>query len=296
MTAIKRGDVVSGTYVSRPLPGLEDSVKLDKTDAAAISAAFSRLKPEVVVDTAALHNVDYCETHRDEAAAVNFRGTAAVAEECARIGAKAIFVSTDYVFDGEKGGYSEDDTPTPISVYGETKLDGEKAVLQSGQGSVVVRPSVIYSWVDYRNVGVSSSGKPLNFAAWLVSQLSQGKAVNIVDDQAGSPTLADDLAGALVSLAHSDKSRGIYHTAGRTPLSRYDFSLKVAETLGFDQKLIRPIKTAGLKQAAKRPRDSSLLSERISKEIAYQMMDIGSALIEFGSQAKADLEVKRSAI
>ncbi len=284
-SASEQGFEVFGGHMSRPwADGQRQSVAFNKADRDSVAKALSETEPEVVVDTGALHNVDYCETHPEEAMAVNAIGTRNVAEECARNGSRLVYVSTDFVFDGNGAPYSEGSVPNPLSVYARSKLEGERHAL-SHTSNIVVRPSVIYSWVPESRRGQgSASGKPLNFAAWLVSQLTAGKQVSIVNDQVASPTLADDLARAVLAIVKSGKS-GLFHTAGATPLSRYDFSVKLAERLGLDAALIRPIQSSGLKQAAKRPRDSSLLSERIGKEVGYRMLGIESALDEFAGQA-----------
>ena len=287
-SASDTGDDVFGTYRSRlPVSKLSGSFCLDKTRENEVERILSEVKPDAVIDTGALHNVDYCETHPDEAMMVNSEGTKILGEASRKIGSKFVFVSTDFVFDGVGAPYSEDSEPRPQSVYARSKLMGERNALESNPGkSTVVRPAVIYSWVANDKASTSSSGKPLNFAAWLVSQISAGKQVNIVNDQITSPTLANDLAKAILAIVHSNKT-GLFHTAGATPLSRYEFSLKVAERLGLDSSLIKPIPTSVLKQLARRPLNSSLLSDRIKKEVGYEMMKIEDALDEFANDSRS---------
>jgi dTDP-4-dehydrorhamnose reductase len=292
---------------------LTGSFQLDKSNFDQVRQVVSKVKPDAVIDTGALHNVDYCETHEQEAFMINVDGTRNLARACRSVGSTTfVFVSTDFVFDGERGLYSEDDEPNPLSVYARSKLEGEKlAFKENPENSIVVRPAVIYSWVDQTSNGEkeesgkkmnkkkereekrssglmaspssssTSSGKPLNFGAWLVSQISSGKEVKIVGDQITSPTLADDLAGAILAILKSGKRSVIFHTAGATPLSRYDFSVKLAEKLRLDTNLIHKISSDQLKQVAKRPKNSSLLSDKIKRETGYEMMDIDRALEAF---------------
>ena len=283
--AVAGGFDVGGGHMSRPWgDGARRSVPFDKRDRASVSAALSSFRPDVVVDTGALHNVDYCEAHPDEAMAVNATGTATLAEECARVGASLVYVSTDFVFDGVGAPYSEEAEPNPISVYAASKAQGERNAL-ARVGNVVVRPSVIYSWVPSAKLSQgSASGKPLNFAAWLVSQLGAGKSVEIVSDQVASPTLADDLAGAIIAIVKARKT-GLFHTAGATPLSRYDFSVLVAKKLGLDAALVRPTTSSKLKQAARRPPNSSLVSDKVARETGRAMMPIDRALEAFARAA-----------
>ncbi|MHB1907371.1 MAG: dTDP-4-dehydrorhamnose reductase [Nitrososphaerales archaeon] len=283
----KQGHVAIGAYKSRkPSSSFVESYSLDKVDQEKVQSLISRVKPDIVVDTAALHNVDYCETHPEEANAINHLGTGNVARSSSKAGAKFVFISTDFVFDGKGAPYDEESTPNPESVYAKSKLDGEKASLSLNENCVVCRPAVIYSWVSAQDSS-SSSGKPLNFGAWLVSQLQNKKEVKIVTDQITSPTLADDLAQAILALSRNDSARGVFHTAGATSLSRFDFSVKVAKRFGLDEKLVHPIDSSSLKQVAKRPLNSSLVSKRLSK-YGYKMMEIDQALDRFYQDSKVN--------
>ncbi len=274
-----------------PDANFSEAIVLDKTRESDVDRIVSNFQPNVIVDTAALHNVDYCETHQDEAMTVNRDGTANVARAASRIKAKFIFISTDFVFDGAGAPYKEESTPNPLSVYAKSKLGGETAALTISENSAVCRPAVIYSWKQSAKLYTanSSSGKPLNFGAWLVSQLKGEKEVKIVTDQITSPTLADDLAGAILAIAENPLARGIFHTAGTTALSRYDFSTQLARKLGLDENLIRPIESSVLKQVAKRPINSSLLSDRIRRELGYTMMSIDQALENFAAAVHGEV-------
>jgi len=282
---------VYATYMTRE-PSLDPSriYKVDKTDRGGIIHFFRNLKPNIVIDTAALHSVDYCETHKQEAWAVNMEGTKNVVEACSKNRAKMVFVSTDYVFDGTKGNYMEEEPVKPINYYGLTKLEAEKMIDQTSEDYIVARPSVIYSWVPPdRSRLQSSSGKPLNFAMWLIQKLREKTPVKIVTDQYSSPTLADSLAETILRLSESDKV-GIYHTAGKTRLSRYDFALKIAQKFGLDENLTSPITTDQLNQMAKRPMDSSLNVEKVERDLKTKMLIIDEALDLMGKQAEASGE------
>jgi len=273
------------TYMTRK-PRLEETRihHADKTNRDTIQSLIRRLKPDAVIDTAAIHNVDYCETHREEAYRVNVEGTRNIAEVCGSLGAKMVFISTDYVFDGKKGLYKETDPANPVNYYGQSKLEGEKAVREACENYVIARTSVIYSWVSASTLQ-SSSGKPLNFAMWLTQKLGKGEHVNIVTDQYSSPTLADSLAETLIKACKQDVT-GLYHIAGKTRISRYDFTLKLAEKMGYDKSLIHPISSSSLKQVAKRPMDSSLDVGKIERTLGVTMLNIDEALTIFSKQAK----------
>jgi dTDP-4-dehydrorhamnose reductase len=274
---------VCATYQTRK-PPLDDSriFRSDKTNREAIFKVFQETRPEVAIDTAALHNVDYCETHRDEAWAVNVQGTVNVAQACQKHNARMIFVSTDYVFDGTKGDYTEDDNPNPLNQYGKTKLEAENTIARICSSYAIARPSVIYSHVPPTQQE-SSSGKPLNFAMWLTQKLSNHEPVKIVTDQYSSPTLADHLAETLLKLAEVRKN-DLFHVAGGTKLSRYELALKIAQKLNLDEKLISPIMTDQLKQLANRPMDSSLSVAKIERDLSLRMPAIDKALDQFSKQ------------
>jgi dTDP-4-dehydrorhamnose reductase len=243
---------VVGTFNSSPKDG---AVCLDITDRGDTVRAIGELRPEYVVHTAALTNVDYCEDHAQEAAAVNDRGTKNVADAALMAGARMIYVSTDFVFDGTKGMYREDDPVNPVSVYARTKLAGEYHVKKL-DGYAIARTSVVYG------------NARQNFVTWVRDSLAKGQRIRVVTDQFNSPTLSYDCAEAVAALI-KNKATGIYHTAGCERISRFDFAKKIARFYGLDDSLIEPVTSDTLKQNAKRPMDSSLDVGKIS---AYHRM------------------------
>lgn len=219
-----------------------------------------QVKPAAVIDTAALHNVDKCEEDRDLAWQVNAGSTGTLAQAATDLGARYLFISTDFVFDGTKGNYAEDDVARPVNYYGETKLAGERATLAASADHLVVRPSVVYGWDDTR----------LNFATWLLTSLRDKKSVNIVTDWIGSPTLADSLAQALVKLLAAP-SGGVYHLAGKDAMSRFDFSVRLAKAFRQDTSLVKPVTSADMKMKAPRPPNSSLANTK-AKRLGLQTL------------------------
>jgi len=254
------------------------ALKLDKCDREAVFELLEKIKPDVVIDTAALHNVDYCETHPEEAWKVNVEGTRNVAEACKKVGAKIIFVSTDYVFDGTKGYYTEEDTPNPLSYYAKTKLEAEKTIQSLDVNYIIARPSVIYGWNPNEVSGLkSSSGKSVNFVVWALQKLEKGEEIKAVTDQYSSPTLADNLAEALLVMASSEK-QGIYHTAGKDCVNRYEFTLKIAEVFGLDKSLIKPVTSEIFKQIAKRPKKCCLDVSKAEKDFGIRFLTVEEGL------------------
>jgi dTDP-4-dehydrorhamnose reductase len=254
---------------------LEHGFKLDKTSTDESSNVFAKVRPEVVVDSAALTNVDYCEIHREEAWRVNVEGSENIARLCSKFGSKLVHISTDYVFDGEKGNYLEQDTPAPLNYYGVTKREAEERALKTCSETLIVRPSIIYSWTPQREVEMGG-GKPLNFAMWIIKKLANNEPVKIVGDQFNSPTLADNLAEGILHAVERDLS-GILHLAGGSRLSRYEFVLRLAQTLGLDTQLVQEVRTADMHWLARRPRDSSLNIEK-AKRLELPVIKVDEAL------------------
>jgi dTDP-4-dehydrorhamnose reductase len=277
-----RGDVVVATFNSRrPSGGASTVDRLDKSDLVSAREVLERHRPEVVIDTGAMHNVDYCESHRAEAFRVNAEGTRAIAEFSRAENARFVFVSTDFVFDGaQREPYRETDPTRPVSVYAESKLAGEEATTAASPENLVVRPSVIYSWLETRARQESSSGKGINFGTWLAEEVAHGRSVRIIEDQTASPTLADDLAGAILALVDHHVS-GVVHTAGATAINRFEFSMALVRRIGLDPTLVRPVRTAELHQTAKRPANSSLSSDRLAQATGYRMLDLPAQLDRF---------------
>lgn len=252
-TASARGDDVHATYHSTQTA--EAAVHLDKTDADQTADLVKAVDPDVVVDTAAFHAVDDCETERARAWDVNAAGTRNVAVAADAVGAHLIYLSTDYVFPGvpDDAPYVESDPVSPLNYYAEAKYAGERAA-RIAETATVLRPSVIY--------GLE---RP-NFVTWALGELEAGNELTIVDDQVSTPTYAPDVARACLALADTTGT-GVYHAAGPRSLSRYEFTRRLAEVFSFDAELVTPITTAEFGQEAPRPADSSLDSSRLYDRI-----------------------------
>jgi len=245
-----------------------NSLGLDITDAAEVSRLFRDLKPDAVIHTASETNVDKCETEKEHAFKTNVEGTRNIAVACGNVGAKLVYVSTDYVFDGTKGNYTEQDSPNPINYYGLTKLEGEKQVIQYCANYAVLRTSVLYGWHPWKQ----------NFATWVINQLKQSEKISVVEDHYNTPTLADNLAEMAVETAERNL-RGIYHAAGSERTSRYEFARQIAETFRLDAALIQPVKMKDLTfWVARRPKDSSLNTSKIQKQLETKPLSVPEGL------------------
>ena len=216
--------------------------------------------PDYILNAAAFTNVDLCETERETAWKINVKGVEYIAESARVIDAHLVHISTDYVFDGKNGPYLENDLPNPLGYYARTKLASENALKISGIRNTIIRTNVLY--------GTTKHGRP-DFVKWVVDSLKAKKQIRIVTDQINNPTFIDDLVQAINKVFES-KREGIYNIGGSDFLSRYDFTLMIADYFNLDKNLIVPIKTEELNQAARRPLKSGLITIKAQSELGYK--------------------------
>ncbi len=247
----QRGLTVAGTYSSFAVPDLHP---LDASDDAAVQNLVSSLEPRVIFLPAAFTNVDACERDPDLSQRINVTAMENVARACQRCNAKLVSFSSDYVFDGLDGPYSEDAVPNPVNVYGRHKLEAEGIAVSVG--ALVLRTNGVY--------GAEVQGK--NFVLRLVQGLRSGQTWRIPVDQFGNPTLASDLArAAWDGLALS----GVYHAAGSHFCDRYAFALEIARIFDLDPAQLEAVGTPSLNQAALRPLRGGLISLRLEQALGW---------------------------
>jgi dTDP-4-dehydrorhamnose reductase len=253
-----------------------NSLKLDITNQNQVFNLFNKLKPDAAIHTASETNVDKCETEKKLAWEVNVDGTRNIAEACQKSGAKLLYISTDYVFNGKKGNYGEEDEPNPIDYYGVTKLEGENQVIQNCKNYAILRTSVLYGWHPWKH----------NFATWVINELKQNKEITVVEDHYNTPTLADNLAEMAIEAIPKDL-QGVYHACGSERIGRYEFARQIARAFDLNQNLIRPIKMEQLTAwIAKRPRDSSLNTDKIRSQLEAKPLNITEGLDRMKKEAE----------
>jgi dTDP-4-dehydrorhamnose reductase len=247
-----------GSAVLRAIPGARGTSRpeTDVRDRPAVERACKGA--DVVVHCAALTAVDYCEDHPDEARAINVEGTANVA----RVAPRLVYLSTEYVFDGRKGPYSEDDVPNPQSVYAKTKLEGERAAREAKTWTIV-RTTVVFSYAP--------GGR--NF----LMQVLAGNPMRIPCDQVSNPTLASNLAEAIAELATRGLG-GVWNIVGADRVQRHEFALRIAKRFGLDASKLVPVTTSGLKQKAPRPLDAGLTIDKARRELKTRLLPLDEAL------------------
>ena len=239
----------------------------DLLNPATVEPAIISCRPDVVVHCAAMTAVDVCEEEQSLAMAINVEGTRVVASVAKKAGAKFVYISTDYIFDGKKETpYTEDDPPNPISVYGKTKMLGE-GIAAEVLGSLIVRTSWLYG----------SAGK--SFVSTILRLASTQKELRIVNDQVGAPTCSADLALAILRLLEKDAS-GIYHVTNSGYCSWFDFAREIIAMWKMDGVTVIPITSLELGRPAKRPLNSRLDCSRYENVTGERMREWRTALAD----------------
>lgn len=231
-----------------------DLPEFDMTDEKQCRARVLAYAPDAIIDAAGLTNVDYCETHEEEAFLVNGRGTGNLAEAAQEAGALLAYYSTDYIFDGRKqSGYLEDDSPNPLSVYGKSKLRGEELVRSICPRHMILRTSWLFG----------CSGK--NFIRTIVGIARQGQPLRIVNDQRGSPTYSKDLAALTLTLLQAG-CLGAYHVTNGGSCTWYELALRSVEWASISGLSVEPVGTNEFPRPAPRPACSILINARLARE------------------------------
>ena len=249
---------------------------LDVTSANDVRDLFQNFTPTVVVNCAAMTNVDQCETDRDACWRANVEAVEHLTRNCQAVGSRLVQVSTDFVFDGEAGPYRESDRPNPVNFYAKSKLAAEN----------VVRGSGVENWAIARTVLVYGAGEQLNrsnIALWVIDSLSNGREIQVVTDQWRTPTYVPDLANGIERIVRFEKT-GTYHISGREFLSIYDFALKIAEVFDLDASLIRPTDGSRFSQTAARPPRTGFIILKAETELGYKPRPLTSALRQLGQR------------
>jgi len=242
-------------------------VEMDISNKSIVQQVVSKHEPDVLIHLAAMTNVDGCEREKEKAWNINVKGTEHLLQAISGSETRIIFISTDYVFDGENGPYGVDAKPSPINYYGKSKLAAENAIRGGRNAWVILRTNVLYG----------AGGSPASFVRWVTESLKIGNEIRVVDDQYGNPTWTGSLAES-VKLLIVLNSEGLFHYGGADFISRHQFALKIAVTYNLDQSLIKKISTEELGQLAKRPLKSGLTTNKIEETVGIRTYGIGYCL------------------
>jgi dTDP-4-dehydrorhamnose reductase len=232
-------------------------------------------KPDYVIHTAAMTNVDQCESEKEHCLKMNVEAVKNIAEACKVNNAFLIHLSTDFIFDGTAGPYKEDDLPNPLSFYGQSKLDAEALVKESGCKWAIVRTVIVY--------GVAQDMSRSNIVLWVKNNLEQSKAINVVNDQWRTPTLAEDLAKGCMLIVENN-TEGVFNISGEEMLTPFEMAIKTADFFGLNKNLIQQTDGSKFSQPAKRPPKTGFIIEKAKKILGYNPHTFEEGLAVLKSQ------------
>ena len=236
-------------------------ISLDITDKSEVEKVIAEHVPNIVINTAALTNVDLCEDKKDACDSLNIDAVKYLADSCANIDAHLIHISTDFIFDGKDGPYAEDDKPNPLSYYGLSKLKSEQLLHSHTVKWTILRTIIVF--------GVGENLSKGNIVLWAKNALAKNNPLNIIDDQYRAPTLADDLADICI-LAAKKKALGVFNASGKDIMSIYEIVERVAKHYGNSTDNLKKISTAMLNQKAVRPPKTGFILDKSINELGYK--------------------------
>lgn len=247
-------------------------VSLDITDSGEVNTVFDTYQPHVVIHTAAMTNVDTCESDQTGCELLNVTAVAYLIEACQKHDTFLCHLSTDFIFDGADGPYTEEAIPNPISVYGASKLRAEKLLETSSIRWAIARTVLVF--------GIVSDMSRTNIILWVKKSLEEGKQINVVTDQFRTPTLAEDLAMGCWLIAQKE-AQGIFNISGSDFLTPYEMAIKTANFYGLPVELIQQADSSTFSQPAKRPPRTGFILDKARRELGYQprTFDEGIALM-----------------
>ncbi len=231
------------------------------TNESQVDEVILKTKPDVVINTAAMTQVDQCETEREKCWQANVEAVQYLVEACENNNVHLIHISTDFIFDGSHGPLDENEKPNPISYYGESKLAGEVVIQKSSANWTILRTVLVY--------GVTQDMSRSNIVLWVKKSLEEGKTINVVNDQWRTPTLAEDLAMGCY-LAATKKAKGIFNISGEEMMTPYDIAIATADFFKLDKSLIHQTDSTKFTQPAKRPPKTGFIIEKAKRELGYQ--------------------------
>lgn len=244
-------------------PGSYKYFNVDIATELSVHKVFAEVQPDIVVHAAAMTQVDECELNQEVCERINVQGTSHVIVNAEQYSRKIIYVSTDFVFDGEKGDYSEEDQMGPVSWYGFTKMQAESLIETCDMPWAIVRTCLVY--------GNTLSGTRSNIINWVKENLSAGKPIKVVSDQVRTPTYIDDLVNGIMLIIEKS-AEGTFHISGKDVLTPYDMALKTADLHGLDASLITKVDASTFSQPGRRPAKTNFDISRARNELGYEPM------------------------
>lgn len=255
---------------------------LDITNKEDVTTTIAKYKPDSVINTAAMTNVDQCELEKEAGWDANVNSVKYLVEACKTHNCFLLHLSTDFIFDGTKGPLGEDETPNPVNYYGDGKLAAEKLVINSNLKWAMARTVLVY--------GVVSDMSRSNIILWVKDSLENHKPINVVDDQWRTPTLAEDLAMGCY-LIIKQQAEGIYNISGKDMLTPYNMAIKVRDYFDLDGSLISRADSSTFSQPAKRPLKTGFIIDKARNDLGYEPHSFDEG-IEIVSNQVAALQKK----
>lgn len=252
---------------------------LDIRDKQAVWDLFNEFQPDCVIHTAAMTNVDQCELDHPACDALNVKAVDNIIEACNAVNAHLVHLSTDFIFDGTSGPYSEEAQPAPLSYYGHSKLIGEELVQKHAKHWAILRTVLVY--------GIVSDMSRSNIVLWAKGALESGKELNVVTDQFRTPTLAEDLAMGC-RLAEQHQATGIYHISGKDFMSVFELVNRVADYWKLPKNQLKPSDSSGINQPAKRPPITGFIIDKARKDLGYNPHNFEEGLALMERQMKGE--------
>jgi dTDP-4-dehydrorhamnose reductase len=244
--------------------------QLDLLDAASFSRLFKEIGPDIVIHTAAIANIDFCQTNQTLAKAVNVGITQTIAALCGDAGIRLIHCSTDTVFDGIKGNYVEEDPPNPVNFYAETKLESEEIVRSASSKNVIARLALV--------MGLRKSEKGNSFLSDLIGKLDNHEQVKFAENEIRTPVDVKTLSDSLLELGEMSEFSGIIHLSGNTRINRYEMARQIAIAMNFSAELIIPVNSNAFPDRANRPDDVSLVNAKARRLLKTPMLSMQEGL------------------
>lgn len=249
--------------------------RMDISDADEVNRIVSQTKPDVIINTAAMTQVDQCQLEQEACLKANVQGVENIIMAARNYAVHLVHVSTDFVFDGKQELMDETAIPNPVNFYGECKLAGEKLLQESNIPWCIVRTVLVY--------GITQDMSRSNIVLWVKNNLEQGKPIKVVSDQWRTPTLAEDLASGCY-LAATKKATGIYHISGTDFMSVHEIAIRAAQFFKLDTSLISPTDSSQFTQPARRPLKTGFIVEKARRELGYNPHTFEQGLSVLASQ------------
>ena len=252
--------------------------ELDVLDLDRLNELVEIYQPDSIIHTAAMTNVDACEAERAKCYALNVQSVKNLVDVCGRRDIQLVHLSTDFIFDGENGPYTEEAEPNPLSYYGETKLESELILKNSSCRWAILRTIIVY--------GVVNDMSRSNIVLWAKGALEKGEPIHVVNDQWRMPTLAEDLAACCL-LAVKKNASGVFNASGKDLMSILEIVERVADHYGLNKSLIKAISAESLNQVAKRPKKTGFILDKAIVELGYSPHSFEEGMAFMDKQLKS---------